>query len=176
MKTPYSNSWNAVVGHAKMILKLDACAVVAGSGIDPRRRSRLTASALALASAGCSATCWASVFAPINSSGTVTTCNSGAGVLVGRNNPGATNAYPVDGSGTYANVAGCNATGAGLDAVSIFGSFGQATGAGASVFGFQSTAARWASAFGLQTQASGIEPPRDSRRLQLLRGWSHDQA
>ncbi len=82
-------------------------------------------------------------------------CLSGTGSLVGRLNPGATTAQAIDGSGTYSTAAGCNASGNGQLAPTVFGSFSQATGTGASVFGFNSVAARFGSSFGIETRATG---------------------
>lgn len=73
-----------------------------------------------------------------------------------------TTGSPEDGYGsffgafnTFANVLGCNANGNGQLAASVFGSYSSVTGAGGTVFGFNGTAAQWASAVGLDTVASG---------------------
>lgn len=84
-------------------------------------------------------------------------CTSSTGpVTVGRLSTPDTNAQPVNGMGLDSNVLGCNASGNGEVAASVFGTFSEALGAGGSVFGFNAQAEQWASAFGLETVASGI--------------------
>ncbi|MRT59046.1 hemagglutinin, partial [Enterobacteriaceae bacterium RIT693] len=79
-----------------------------------------------------------------------------ASLTVGQVTAPGTTALPADGSGTFSNVIGCNASGNGQDGVSVFGTYAQGTGSGASTFGFFSTAAQWASAFGLSGTATGV--------------------
>lgn len=84
-------------------------------------------------------------------------CTSSTGpVTVGRLSTPDTNAQPVDGNGLDSNVAGCNASGNGQMGASVFGTFSQVLGAGGSAFGFNALTGKWASAFGLETVASGI--------------------
>ena len=47
-----------------------------------------------------------------------------------------TNAYPVDGSGTYSTVGGCNSTGNNNLAATAYGAFAQVTGTGGTATGF----------------------------------------
>ncbi len=94
----------------------------------------------------------------INTDGTCVTGSSG---IVGRVNPGstsgATGAPTQDGTGTYSLVAGCNATGTGSTAVTVYGAFAQGRATGASAFGFLSNASgKWSSAYGLESNAGGI--------------------
>ncbi|NWC08454.1 YadA-like family protein [Pseudomonas agarici] len=77
-------------------------------------------------------------------------------VTVGRLTTGVNTAGPTDGSGTYSTVAGCNANGNALSAASAYGSFATVSGDGGSAFGFNSSVAKWGSAFGLETVATGI--------------------
>ena len=85
-------------------------------------------------------------------------CTSGVtttGATVGNLATPETDALPIDGSGTYSTVAGCNANGNNQLAMSVYGAFGEGTGRGASAFGFNSHAAQWATAIGLETRATG---------------------
>ncbi|VVN62872.1 Autotransporter adhesin SadA [Pseudomonas fluorescens] len=63
---------------------------------------------------------------------------------------------PTDGSGTFSSVLGCNASGGGQHAVSVFGTYASAVGEAGSAFGFYSLAGKWASGFGLSSTATGI--------------------
>lgn len=74
---------------------------------------------------------------------------------IGRFIPPNTTSNPTDGAGTWATVAGCNATGFGQNAVTVFGTFSSATGEGGATFGFMSTAGKWSLATGLQATANG---------------------
>ena len=85
-------------------------------------------------------------------------CTSGVtttGATVGNLATPETDALPIDGSGTYSTVAGCNANGNNQLAMSVYGAFGEGTGRGASAFGFNSQASQWATAIGLETRATG---------------------
>ncbi|SOD24836.1 Autotransporter adhesin [Variovorax sp. YR752] len=90
----------------------------------------------------------ASTYAPAD-------CNSTTTATIGQVAVSGTNAQPVDGTGPWSNILGCNTSGNGLDAVSVFGTYSQGVGNGAAVFGFSSTAGQWASALGLSANASG---------------------
>ncbi|ALM52468.1 ESPR-type extended signal peptide-containing protein [Halomonas huangheensis] len=83
------------------------------------------------------------------------TCNSSGGSTeVGRLTTGATNSDPVDGSGTYSTVAGCNADGNNQLAATAYGTFSEVRGAGGLAVGFNSQATKWATALGLETRAT----------------------
>ncbi|MCH7353920.1 MULTISPECIES: ESPR-type extended signal peptide-containing protein, partial [unclassified Acinetobacter] len=84
------------------------------------------------------------------------TCSAGAGVGPDSiNRPTDTN--PVNGSGTWSNVVGCNAKGNNHLGVQVVGAYASATGAGATVMGFGSEATTRATAYGMQAQASGTQ-------------------
>ena len=84
-------------------------------------------------------------------------CVSGAaGSVVGRIATPNTSADPIDGSGTYSLVAGCDASGNNQLAATVYGAFSQVTGTGGAVFGFNSSAAQWATAIGLESRATGV--------------------
>lgn len=82
--------------------------------------------------------------------------SGGGGVLVGQVVAAPPSAGPTDGSGTFSTVLGCNASGSGQNAVSVFGVYASAVGEGGSAFGFYSLAGKWASGFGLSSTATGI--------------------
>jgi autotransporter adhesin len=112
---------------------------------------RLSAVVAAILAAGLQMTASdasASTYAPAN-------CNSTTTATIGQVAVSGTNAQPVDGTGPWSNILGCNTSGNGLDAVSVFGTYSQGVGNGAAVFGFSSTAGQWASALGLSANASG---------------------
>jgi autotransporter adhesin len=92
--------------------------------------------------------------------GSNTNCNSPTQQQIGQVAAADTDTFapPADGSGsgTWSNVAGCNASGNLQDAATVFGTFAQATGEGALAMGFYANAAKWASAFGLSGTATGI--------------------
>ncbi|MGA6134912.1 hypothetical protein ACPER7_01230 [Acinetobacter dispersus] len=64
---------------------------------------------------------------------------------------------PVNGSGTWSNVVGCNASGGGRLGVQVMGANAKATGDGATGIGFAAEAATRASAYGMRAQASGTQ-------------------
>ncbi|SDZ70970.1 Autotransporter adhesin [Variovorax sp. YR266] len=112
---------------------------------------RLSAVVAAILAAGLQMTASdasASTYAPAN-------CNSTTTATIGQVAVSGTSAQPVDGTGPWSNILGCNTSGNGLDAVSVFGTYSQGVGNGAAVFGFSSTAGQWASALGLSANASG---------------------
>jgi autotransporter adhesin len=112
---------------------------------------RLSAVVAAILAAGLQMTASdasASTYAPAN-------CYSTTTATIGQVAVSGTNAQPVDGTGPWSNILGCNTSGNGLDAVSVFGTYSQGVGNGAAVFGFSSTAGQWASALGLSANASG---------------------
>lgn len=82
-------------------------------------------------------------------------CVTGAGGTVGRITTGGTSAQATDGSGTYSLVAGCEAKGNDLLGVTGYGAFVDLTGVGATGIGFNADAAKWATALGLETRATG---------------------
>ncbi|WP_306674801.1 ESPR-type extended signal peptide-containing protein [Pseudomonas sp. T8] len=108
------------------------------------------ASALIFLAAGCIQTAEASTYPPS------TSCAGSGTALIGRVTVSGSFATPVDGSGTWSSVLGCDSSGNGQDAVSVFGSYAQGTGQGAAAFGFYSLAGTWASALGLSSTATGI--------------------
>ncbi|HEY0121120.1 MAG TPA: hypothetical protein VGC14_05030, partial [Rhizobium sp.] len=67
---------------------------------------------------------------------------------------GGTSGGPTDGSGTYSTVAGCDADGNNQTGVTVYGTKAGATGAGAVAVGYNAEAAKWASALGLDSQAT----------------------
>ncbi|WP_269139271.1 ESPR domain-containing protein, partial [Burkholderia stagnalis] len=83
------------------------------------------------------------------------TCNSGAGVGPDGVTNYAASTNPVDGSGVWSNVAGCNANGGNFLAVTLFGSFTTAAGQAATAVGMGAYATQFATAVGHQATASG---------------------
>ncbi|MCV9986367.1 ESPR domain-containing protein, partial [Burkholderia pseudomallei] len=85
-------------------------------------------------------------------------CTSGAGTVLGHSLPAQTSG-PVDGSGTWSNVAGCNAYGGGygvgFNGVTLFGTFATASGDGAVGIGLGTLASQSATAVGSFATASG---------------------
>ena len=71
---------------------------------------------------------------------TDTSCVTGSNGIVGTINPGTTANQAADGSGTYSLVAGCNAKGNGLSAVTAYGSFAEVTGNAGTAVGHNSQA------------------------------------
>ena len=110
-----------------------------------------TVSALALMVAGGFQVASATTYPPSGSC-----VSGGGGVLVGQVVAAPPSAGPTDGSGTFSTVLGCNASGSGQNAVSVFGVYASAVGEGGSAFGFYSLAGKWASGFGLSSTATGI--------------------
>ncbi|WP_083006963.1 YadA-like family protein [Halomonas sp. GT] len=82
--------------------------------------------------------------------------SGGGGIAIGRLTTGNTTADPIDGSGTYSTVAGCNADGNTQSAATVYGTFSEVTGSGGAAFGFNTSAAQWATAIGLESRATGI--------------------
>ncbi|WP_198350436.1 ESPR-type extended signal peptide-containing protein, partial [Vreelandella venusta] len=83
-------------------------------------------------------------------------CVSGAaGSVVGTIATPNTSADPVDGSGTYSLVAGCDASGNNQLAATVYGAFSQVTGKGGAALGFNTSAAQWATAIGVEARATG---------------------
>ncbi|WP_198361374.1 YadA-like family protein [Halomonas sp. N3-2A] len=83
-------------------------------------------------------------------------CTSGAaGSSVGRIATPNTSADPIDGSGTYSLVAGCDASGNNQLAATVYGAFSQVTGKGGATLGFNTSAAQWATAIGVESLATG---------------------
>ncbi|QRL02630.1 YadA-like family protein [Vreelandella venusta] len=83
-------------------------------------------------------------------------CTSGAaGSSVGRIATPNTSADPIDGSGTYSLVAGCDASGNNQLAATVYGAFSQVTGRGGAALGFNTRAAQWATAVGVESRATG---------------------
>ncbi|WP_175771415.1 YadA-like family protein [Burkholderia ambifaria] len=71
----------------------------------------------------------------------------------GQNHP--KDVAPKDGSGTWSNVVGCDASGGNYLGVQVMGAFATAAGDGATSVGFASSAAQRAVAYGLQAVAAG---------------------
>lgn len=121
------------------------------NSVTGQTRFKLSAMTIAALAAGLQLTApdaSASTYAPSNCS-TTTTATIGRVAVTG------TNAQPVDGSGTWSNILGCDASGGGLNGVSVFGTYSKGTGNGSAVFGFSGTAGQWGSAVGLSADASG---------------------
>ena len=110
-----------------------------------------TVSALALMVAGGFQVASATTYPPPGSCLT-----GGAAVLIGQVVAAPPTMGPTDGSGTFSSVLGCNASGGGQHAVSVFGTYASAVGEAGSAFGFYSLAGKWASGFGLSSTATGI--------------------
>ncbi|MCM3417679.1 ESPR domain-containing protein, partial [Bacillus intestinalis] len=147
----YRSIWNEALG-----------AWVAASEHDSARgkpnKSAVTAAVLA-AVAMLPSLAGANTFVPGTTNGsqfTVSSCtSSGGNGTVGRTTTGNTNAYPVDGSGTYSTGAGCNSSGNNNLAATAYGAFAQVTGTGGTATGFLSSAALWGTSAGLESTASG---------------------
>lgn len=90
----------------------------------------------------------ASTYAPAN-------CNSTGTATIGRVTVTGTNSMPVDGTGPWSNITGCNSSGNNLEGVTVYGSYSQGTGDGSTAIGFSGTAGKWATATGLSSNASG---------------------
>ncbi|RUR35019.1 hypothetical protein ELY33_00615 [Vreelandella andesensis] len=85
-----------------------------------------------------------------------TTCTSGGtGGTVGNIATPNTDSDPIDGSGSYSTVAGCNASGNSQTGATVYGTFSEVTGKGGAAFGFNARAAQWATAIGLESRATG---------------------
>ncbi|PCE25314.1 hypothetical protein BWP39_12370 [Paraburkholderia acidicola] len=82
-------------------------------------------------------------------------CDSAGLSAVGRSGVPGESAQPTDGSGTYSTVAGCNASGNGQLAATVYGGYSQVTGEGGSAFGFMTSAGKWGTAAGTEANASG---------------------
>ncbi|WP_269139775.1 ESPR domain-containing protein, partial [Burkholderia stagnalis] len=82
-------------------------------------------------------------------------CNSVAGVGPDGVTNYAASTNPVDGSGVWSNVAGCNANGGNFLAVTLFGSYTTAAGQAATAVGMGAYAAQFGTAVGHQATASG---------------------
>ncbi|GGJ84206.1 hypothetical protein GCM10007426_11650 [Alloalcanivorax dieselolei] len=82
--------------------------------------------------------------------------SAGGGGEIGRLTTGNTSADPVDGTGTYSTVAGCDASGNNQTAATVYGTFSQVTARGGAAFGFNARAGYWASALGLESRATGL--------------------
>ncbi len=82
-------------------------------------------------------------------------CNVAAGVGPdGEDKPAG--ATPVDGSGPWSNVIGCNADGGNYSGVQVMGAFAVARGDAAVALGFAAEATRRGTAVGMQARASGF--------------------
>lgn len=89
-------------------------------------------------------------------SGSTCTNTNGGTTLIGQQSFAPANGQPSDGSGTWSSVGGCQATGNGVDAATVFGSYSSVTGVGGMALGFSAAAAKWASAAGLDATATGV--------------------
>ena len=87
---------------------------------------------------------------------TDTSCVTGSNGIVGTINPGTTANQAADGSGTYSLVAGCNAKGNGLSAVTAYGSFAEVTGNAGTAVGHNSQANAFGTAVGVESRATGV--------------------
>ena len=151
MNRTYRSIWNESLG-----------AWVAASEHDSARgkpNKSAVAAAVLVALAALPSFANANTFVPGTTNGTqftVSSCTSGSGnATVGRTTTGNTNAYPVDGSGTYSTVGGCNSTGNNNLAATAYGAFAQVTGTGGTATGFLSSAGLWGTSAGLESTASG---------------------
>ena len=153
MNRTYRSIWNEALG-----------AWVAASEIDSARgkpnKSAVVVAAVAALAISLPSLASASTYIPgtVNGFGqfTVSSCTSSSGnTAAGRTTMGDTNAYPTDGSGTWSTVTGCNASGNGNLAATVYGTYSQVTGKGGTAMGFLSSAGLWGVAAGLETTASG---------------------
>ncbi|MFW1969506.1 ESPR-type extended signal peptide-containing protein, partial [Acinetobacter guillouiae] len=83
-------------------------------------------------------------------------CITGSNRIVGTINPGTTGGQATDGSGTYSTVAGCNAKGNGLSAVTAYGAFSEVTGNAGTAIGHNSQANAFGTAVGVESRATGV--------------------
>ncbi|MDI1225068.1 ESPR-type extended signal peptide-containing protein [Acinetobacter sp.] len=83
-------------------------------------------------------------------------CITGSNGIVGTINPGTTGGQATDGSGTYSTVAGCNAKGNGLSAVTAYGAFSEVTGNAGTAIGHNSQANAFGTAVGVESRATGV--------------------
>jgi Coiled stalk of trimeric autotransporter adhesin/Extended Signal Peptide of Type V secretion system/YadA-like membrane anchor domain/Head domain of trimeric autotransporter adhesin len=157
MNDLYRNVWNEQLGAWVAAAETAKSLGHGGSrqSIGGKARFKLSTLAAAILVAGLQMTAsdagasTYSNFAPSNGCVSTTKATIGQATVTG------TNAQPVDGTGTWSNILGCDTSGNGLDAVSVFGTYSQGVGHGAAVFGFHGTAGQWASAFGLSANAAG---------------------
>ncbi|MCW2253899.1 beta strand repeat-containing protein, partial [Acinetobacter sp. BIGb0204] len=83
-------------------------------------------------------------------------CVTGSNNTVGTINPGTTGGQATDGSGTYSTVAGCNAKGNNLMAVTAYGAFAEVTGVAGTAVGHNSQANAFGTALGVESRATGV--------------------
>ncbi|MFW2044158.1 beta strand repeat-containing protein, partial [Acinetobacter sp. ULE_I053] len=83
-------------------------------------------------------------------------CVTGSNNTVGTINPGTTGGQATDGSGTYSTVAGCNAKGNNLMAVTAYGAFAEVTGVAGTAVGHNSQANAFGTALGVVSRATGV--------------------
>ncbi|WP_042066384.1 ESPR-type extended signal peptide-containing protein [Acinetobacter bereziniae] len=84
-----------------------------------------------------------------------TDCVSAGNTTVYKAQTNGTTAPITDGSGTYSTVAGCNASGGGVLAATVYGSHSKVTGKGGTAVGHNNEAAQWALAAGVDSKATG---------------------
>jgi len=155
MNTIYRTVFNKSLGQwvvASELAGAKGSSVAAATGCSRVLRRSLLIVTMVLLLQGWSQGSRASTYSP------ATGCISKSGNVISANGfvTDPTDAGPVDGMDTYSNVTGCNATGNGQPAVSVYGTFSEATAEGATVFGFSSTADKWGSAFGPLASATGL--------------------
>ncbi|MGQ7289816.1 ESPR-type extended signal peptide-containing protein, partial [Vreelandella venusta] len=147
-----ARSRNKAAAQQGVVGQLPAPEMVGGTGVSTLLRPVALAVAIATGSL---------VVQPLQANVITTTaggsinCTTGVTGTVGRINPGPTNAQAQDGSGTYSLVAGCNARGNNQLGATVYGAFSQVTGAGGSAFGHNARAAKWATAIGVESRATG---------------------
>ncbi|MFW1646139.1 beta strand repeat-containing protein, partial [Acinetobacter guillouiae] len=83
-------------------------------------------------------------------------CITRSNGIVGTINPGTTGGQATDGSGTYSTVAGCNAKGNDLSAVTAYGAFSEVTGNAGTAIGHNSQANAFGTAVGVESRATGV--------------------
>jgi hypothetical protein len=82
----------------------------------------------------------------------------GSAVTVGRELRPGTTQQASDGADTTSTVMGCNAQGGSAGGTTAVGSYSLASALGGSAYGFNSLAAKWATASGLDAAAEGRRP------------------
>ncbi|ASK20581.1 ESPR-type extended signal peptide-containing protein, partial [Halomonas sp. N3-2A] len=143
-----ARSRNKAAAQQGMVSQLPAFEVAGGAGVS--RLLRPVALAVAIATGSL-------IVQPVQANiiNTAGICTTGVASTVGRINPGTTSAQAQDGSGTYSLVAGCEASGNNQLGATVYGAFSQVTGAGGSAFGHNASAAKWATALGVESRATG---------------------
>jgi autotransporter adhesin len=148
MNKSYKSIWNESLG------TWVAVSEISGARGKPSRNRKAAAAGLALALLlpGWQGMASASV---VTLEGSCVNGMQTAGGVVGSKTYPDTPGQATDGTGTYSTVAGCGASGGGQLAATGFGGFAKVEGQGGTALGFDTKAAKWATAVGLQALADG---------------------